>query len=87
MNFAKDATLLGVTHDLSAKIDASLKATFGFNVSGKYIVVVGRESTAPVVRLQLWKQSSKGLDFGFNVAAGIQGADPQLPTNFDDFIR
>jgi hypothetical protein len=87
MNFAKDAKLLGVTHDLSAKIDASLTASFGFNVSGKYILVVGRESAATVVRLQLSKQSSKGLDFGFNLSVGVQGADPQLPANFDDFIK
>ena len=87
MNFAKDAKLLGVTHDLSAKIDASLTASFGFNVSGKYILVVGRESAATVVRLQLSKQSSKGLDFGFDLSVGVQGADPQLPANFDDFIK
>jgi len=87
MNFAKDATILGVTHNLSAKIDASLKATLGFNVSGSYIVVVGREDAGTSVRLQLWKQSSKGLNFGFSLAVGVQGADPQLPDNFDDFIK
>jgi hypothetical protein len=87
MNFAKDAKILGVTHNLSAKVDASLKANFGFNVSGKYIVVVGRESADNVVRLRLFKQSSKGLDFGFNLDVGIKGADPQLPSNFDDFIK
>lgn len=87
INFAKDAKLLGVTHNLSAKIDASLTASFGFSVSGKYIVVVGRPSTDSMVRLQLWKQSSKGLNFGFNLNVGVQGADPQLPANFDDFIK
>ena len=87
MNFAKDAKLLGVTHNLSAKIDASLTASFGFSVSGKYIVVVGRESADTVVRLRLCKQSSKGLDFGFNLSVGVKGADPQLPDNFDDFIK
>ena len=87
MNFAKDAKLLGVTHNLSAKIDASLTASFGFSVSGKYIVVVGRESADTVVRLRLCKQSSKGLDFGLNLSVGVKGADPQLPANFDDFIK
>jgi len=70
MNFAKDAKLLGVTHDLSARIDASLTASFGFSVSGKYILVVGHESADSVVRVQLWKQSSKGLDFGLNLSVG-----------------
>jgi hypothetical protein len=87
MNFAKDAKLLGVTHNLSAKIDASLTATFGFSVSGKYIVVAGRESADTVVRLRLCKRSSKGLDFGLNLSVGVKGADPQLPANFDDFIK
>jgi len=87
MNFAKDARLLGVTQKLSAKIDASLKVTFGFSVSGSYILVVGREDAGTSVRLQLWKQSSKGLNFGFNLAVGVQGADPQLPSDFNDFIR
>jgi hypothetical protein len=87
MTFAKDAKLLGVTHNLSAKLDASLTANLGFSVSGKYIVVVGREDAGAAVRLQLWKQSSKGLDFGFNLSVGVKGADPQLPDNFDDFIK
>jgi hypothetical protein len=87
VSFAKDAKLLGVMHNLSAKIDASLTAKFGFSVSGKYIVVVGREDSGTAVRLQLWKQSTKGLNFGFDLNVGIQGADPQLPVNFDDFIK
>jgi hypothetical protein len=87
INFAKDAKLLGVTHNLSARIDAGLKASFGFSVAGKYIVAVGREKADAVVRLQLSKQSTKGLDFGFNLTVGVQGADPELPTDFDDFIK
>jgi hypothetical protein len=87
VNFAKDAKLLGVTHNLSAKIDAGLTASFGFNVSGKYVIVVGRESKENVVRLWLFKQPSKGLNFGLDLSVGVKGADPQLPTNFDDFIK
>ena len=86
INFAKDAKLLGVTHNLSAKIDAGLTASFGFNVAGKYLLVVGREDSGTTVRLRLCKQSSKGLNFGLNLSVGVQGSDPQLPTNFDDFI-
>ncbi|HEY3740568.1 MAG TPA: hypothetical protein VGL53_12025, partial [Bryobacteraceae bacterium] len=87
MSFAKDLTVLGVTHNLSAKIDASLTANFGFNVSGNYIVVVGREDASNSVRLRLSKQSTKGLNFGLNLNVGVQGADPQLPANFNDFIE
>src|ERR1041385_3307839 len=87
VNFAKDAKLLGVTHNLSAKVDASLSATFGFTVAGKYILGVCRENASNVARIQLFKQKTKGLDFGLNLNVGIKGADPQLPTNFDDFIK
>ncbi|HEY3707476.1 MAG TPA: hypothetical protein VGL22_20610 [Terracidiphilus sp.] len=87
INYARDLELLGITHNLSAKIEAGLSATFGFDVSGKYILVVGREGTANSVRLCLSRQQSKGLNFGFNLNVGVQGADPQLPANFDDFIK
>ena len=87
MTYAKDLTALGVTQDLSAKIDASLQVNLGFNVAGSYVVAVGREAADSVVRVQLWKMKSNGLNFGLNLAAGIQGADPQLPPDFDDFIQ
>jgi hypothetical protein len=87
VTFAKDATLLGVTHNLSARIDAGLTTSLGFRVSGRYLVAVGREGAGPVVRLRLFKQSSKGLDFGFNLTVGAQGSDPQLPTRSDDLVQ
>lgn len=86
MNFAKELTVLGVTHDLSAKIDAGLTASFGFEVSGKYTLVVAREDASKFIRLILSKQKSKGWNFGLDLSVGIQGADPKLPVNFNDFI-
>ena len=50
-------------------------------------MVVGREDASNSVRLRLSKQSSKGLNFGLDLNVGVQGADPQLPTNFNDFIE
>ena len=87
LNFAKDLTVLGITHDLSAKIDAGLSATFGFDVSGKYILVAAREDASHTVRVILSKQKTKGWNFGLNLEVGVQGADPQLPTDFSDFIK
>lgn len=87
ISFAKDLKLLGVTHNLSAKVDAGLKASFGFTVAGKYVVVVGREDDSTRVHLQLWKQSSKGLNFGLNLSVGIKGEDPQFPSDFDELIK
>jgi len=89
VSFTREAKLLGITRNLGAKIDASLKATFGFSASGKYIVCVGRELSDPasqVLRLRLFKQSQNGLDFGLNLAVGVS-AEPALPDKFDDFVE
>ena len=80
MSYVKDLTVLGVTHDLSAKIDASLTASLGFNVAGKYFVVVGREGDGTSVRLQLFKSSSKGLNFGFDLNVGCRAPIPSYRT-------
>ena len=86
LSLVKDLTVLGVTHDLSAKINAGLTASFGFDVSGKYILVVAREDASETVRVILSKQTTKGWNFGLNLSVSVQGADPQLPANFNDFI-
>ncbi len=86
VNFAKDLTVLGVTHNLSAKIDAGLQASFGFDVSGKYILVVAREDASLNVHVILSKQRTNGLTLGLNLNVGVQGSDPQLPADFNDFI-
>jgi len=88
-NMVREAKLLGMTRSLGAKIDAGLKTTFGFDVSGRYLLVVGRESAddaSGVVRLQLFKQSQKGLNFGLNLTVGITGQN-DLPTNLDDLVK
>jgi hypothetical protein len=72
LNFVREARLLGVTRELGAKIDARLKASFGFSASGRYLVVLGRETDAPVVRLRIFKQSDHGFNFGLNLAVGVK---------------
>jgi len=89
LNMVREAKLLGMTRNLGAKIDAAFKATFGFEVSGRYLLVVGRESdkdASSAVRLQLFKQSKKGLDFGLNLSVGLTGEN-QLPTDIDDLVK
>jgi len=88
-NMVREAKLLGMTRSLGAKIDAGLKTTFGFDVSGRYLLVVGRESadnSSGVVRLQVFKQSQKGLNFGLNLTVGITGQN-DLPTDLDDLVN
>jgi hypothetical protein len=85
-NFVKQANLLGMTRELGAKIDAGLTATLGFSVSGKHIICIGRESAAPVYRLRLFKQKTKGIRAGLNVTVGVTGK-AELPGNLDDFVK
>ena len=88
-NMVREAKLLGITRNLGARIDAALQATFGFDVSGRYLLVLGRESAndaSATVRLQLFKQSQKGLNFGLNLSVGITGQN-DLPTNIDDLVK
>ena len=89
LNMVREAKLLGLTRNLGAKIDAGLKATFGFDVSGRYLLVLGRESdddASSTVRLQLFKQSRKGLNFGLNLSVGVTGQN-DLPTDLDDLVQ
>jgi hypothetical protein len=85
-SFVRQANLLGIPRSLGAKIDAGVKATFGFNASGKYLVIVGRETDASVVRLRLFKQADQGFNFGLNVNVGITG-HADLPPTIDDFVK
>src|SRR5229473_244660 len=88
-NMVREAKLLGLTRNLGAKIDAGLKTTFGFDVSGRYLLVVGRESpedSSNTVRLQLFKQSQKGLNFGLNLSVGITGQN-DVPTDIDELVK
>jgi hypothetical protein len=88
-NMVREAKLLGLTRNLGAKIDAGLKTTFGFDVSGRYLLALGRESeedASSIVRLQLFKQSQKGLNFGLNLTVGITGQN-DLPTDIDELVK
>jgi len=85
----REAKLLGMTRNLGAKIDTALKTTFGFDVSGRYLLVLGRESaddSSTAVRLQLFKRSQKGLSFGLNLSVGVTGQN-DLPTDIDELVK
>jgi hypothetical protein len=89
LNLVREAQLLDMTRNLGVKIDAGLKAGFGFDVSGRYLLVVGRESpddASNTVRLQLFKQSQKGLNFGLNLSVGVTTQN-ELPSNVDDLVQ
>jgi hypothetical protein len=85
----QDLRALGATREIGAKIDAGLKASFGFSVSGKYLVVLGRESgdaASLTVRLRLFKQSDRAGDFGVSLTVGVS-TKADLPSNIHDLVK
>jgi hypothetical protein len=88
VSFSREATLAGLTRDLSVRLDANIKATVGVTASGSYVLVVGRETAdgAAIVRLRLHKQSRHGLEFARSLNVGVTGTVP-LPGTFDDFVE
>ena len=88
-NFVKDAKGFGLSGDIGLKIDAAATATFGFDVSGRYLVVVGRESdsaASQLLRVRLFKLDSNGVQFGLNLKVGVTGVETVTPGQVDDFV-
>ncbi|MCZ2150149.1 MAG: hypothetical protein LC126_20520 [Bryobacterales bacterium] len=89
-NFVREVKAFGLSGDIGLKIDAAATATFGFEVSGRYLVVIGRESSSPAdekLRLRLFKLSSSGMQFGLNLNVGVTGVETLTPGKADDFVK
>jgi hypothetical protein len=89
-NFVRQAKGLGLSGDIGLKIDAAAMATFGFDVSGRFLVVVGRESDDAKdqkIRLRLFKLASSGMTFGLNLNLGVTGVETFTPNKVDDFVK
>ena len=73
---------LGLSRNLSVKVNTAAAATVTYNVSRRYLVMLGRPSLTAdqVLALQVNKGSSYGYTFGLNLSAGVQ-MDPLLPQN------
>lgn len=74
--------------DIGLKIDLGLKAMVGFEVSGRYVLVLERASlkSGTELRCRLFKVSKKGWQFGLNLTAGVKGVIDALPKNADDLV-
>jgi hypothetical protein len=80
-------TLGGLTGDFGLKIEMGIKAQLGFNASGRYAVVLGRESDREALRLQIFKLRSQGWSFAFDASVSAKVEQSLIPDNFDDFIK
>ena len=70
----KDGALQG---DIGLRVQLGASAALGFEVSGKYVLVLGREEAQPLFRLRLYKLAKKGWNFGLNAQIGF---DVELPS-------
>jgi hypothetical protein len=86
-SFVREVKAAGLSGDIGLKIDAAAKATIGFEVSGRYLVVVGRESDAEALRVRMFKLARRGVEFGLNLKVGVRGVDSLTPGKVDDFVK
>jgi hypothetical protein len=90
-NWVKAAELGGLSGDIGLKIQLGVSTSLGFNTSGKYAVVIARESlklTDRRLRMRLYRLSSNGWNFAFDAAAAFQADTSDfLPgQGYDKFI-
>ena len=84
-NFLREVKGGGLQGDIGLKVVAGLQATVGFETSGRYLLAVERTG-ATTVRVQLFKMSHRGWNFGLNLAAKVQGNFQVLPEQADDLV-
>ena len=77
---------LALTGDIGLKLQAGLSASIGFGMTGKYAVLLSRETDARSIRMRLYKLKVKDWNFGFNASLTAQGEIP-APDKFDDLLK
>jgi hypothetical protein len=90
-NWVRETKLGELAGDIGLRLQLGVAAALGFQASGRYALVIGRESMREAdrrVRLRLFKQRKKGWSFAFDAAASAQADFSRLlPEQFDDFVR
>jgi len=89
-SYVRETKLLGLSGDIGLKVQAGLQATFGFTAGGRFLMMVGRETTDPNdhnVRLRMFRMKQHGISFGLNLSAMVQGQPDILPHKADDLIK
>lgn len=74
--------------DIGLKIELGVAASVGFDVSGRYALVVARESTDPAserLRVRLFKLGKRGWSFGLDLGASVDPSTPQ--PNLDELVQ
>jgi hypothetical protein len=90
-NWVRSVEAAGLAGDIGLKIQAAAKAAFGFEASGRYAVMVGRESLDPndeTIRVRVHKLAKKGWSFALDANLGVTPSTGEfLPKEqLEDFI-
>ncbi len=89
-SWIRNVNAAGLSGDVGLKIQAGVDAAIGFDASGKYLVMVARESIDPsgkVIRVRISKMAKKGWNFALNASVGVTGSTGTLlPGQIDDFV-
>jgi hypothetical protein len=86
-NWVREAQFGGLQGDIGLKVQASISATLGFVLSGRWAVIVGRDSQDRTVRVRVFKRRTKGCDFALNAGVNVQPTTGTLlPARMDDLI-
>ncbi len=88
-NWIRQAQLGGLSGDIGLRLQLGIAVALGFQASGKYALVVGRDSMDDAnkhLRLRLFKQRMKGWNFALNAGATVE-PKTFLPSDFDDFVK
>jgi len=87
-NWVHEAKFAGLQGDIGLKIQLGLSASLGFSISGRFAVLVSRESDKPVLRVRVFRRPSKGFNFALNLGASVQpSTGALLPDSMDDLIK
>jgi hypothetical protein len=86
-NWLRAVSGLGLKGDIGLKLQAGLTASLGFSLTGKYAVILSRETDAQRIHMQLYKLRVNDWTFGFDASLTTTPVTPPLPDNFDDLLR
>lgn len=90
-SWVRQTQLSGLSGDIALRVEAGLAATVGFEASGRYALLLRRDSLGEGdrrLRLQLFKQRKEGWSFALDANATVQAdADELAPGSLDELLR
>ncbi len=89
-NWIRNVGLQGLSGEVGLRIQSAASVALGFDASGKFALVIGRESfdrDQNRIRLRLYKLRKKGWNFSLNAGLKVTGDTGKLlPAQMDEFI-